>query len=90
MAQETRVSITEVTVLTGKKKAFKLNVDGKTISIPVDENVFAHYKDQFVREAPSQKQRNVFGTLMNLMRAAYLQGREDGKKEVRGERGESK
>jgi hypothetical protein len=76
---DTHISITEITVSTGKKKVFKLQVDGKTVSIPVDDEVFAHYKDQLWRESPSKKQRNVFATVMNLMRAAYLKGCEDAK-----------
>jgi hypothetical protein len=71
--KDTRISITEVTISTGKKqKIFKLVVDGKTISIPVDNEIFAHYKDQLWRENPSKAQRDRFATVMNLMRAAYL------------------
>jgi hypothetical protein len=77
---DTHISITEVTVLSGRKKAFKLEVEGRMVSIPVDEKLFAHYKDQLWREHPSRKQKDVFATVMNLMQAAYLQGCEDGKK----------
>jgi len=76
---EKRISITEVTISSGKKKNFKLEVDGQLIMIPVDDEIFAHYKDQLWRDSPTQKQKNVFATVMNLMRAAYLKGREDGK-----------
>ncbi len=74
-----RVSITEVTILGGKKRAFKLIVNDTPVSIPVDEKLFAHYKDQIWRENPSRKQKDLFATVINLMRAAYLKGCEDGK-----------
>jgi hypothetical protein len=77
---EKHISITEITIFSGKKKGFKLTVNDEVISIPVDENVFAHYKDQLWREDPSRKQKDVYATVMNLMRAAYLKGCEDGKK----------
>ena len=83
MAQtQTHVSITEVTVLSGKKKSFKLEVNGQRITIPVDNEIYAHYKDQLWRENPTRKQKDVFATVMNLMRAAYLKGCEDGKSKV--------
>ena len=72
-------TITEVTISSGKKKSFKLEVNGELITIPIDEKIFAHYKDQLWRENPSRKQKDVFATVLNLMRAAYLKGREDGK-----------
>lgn len=77
---DTHISITEITVLSGKKKGFKLNVNGADITIPVDEALFAHYQNQFVRKTPTDKQSKIFATLMSLMRAAYLKGCDDGKK----------
>lgn len=77
---DTHISITEITVLSGKKKGFRLNVGGADITIPVDEVLFAHFQNQFVREKPSKKQRQTLATLTNLMRAAYLKGCSDGKK----------
>lgn len=76
---DTHISITEITLLAGKKKSFKLNVNGVDVKIPVDEAIFAHYQDQFVRKSPTEKQRQTFATLLSLMRSAYLKGSEDGK-----------
>lgn len=75
----TVISVTEVTVLAGKKKGFKLNVNGKNITVPVDDALFAHYQNQIWRENPTPKQKRTFATVMSLMRAAYLKGLEDGK-----------
>jgi hypothetical protein len=79
MPDTTHISITEVTVSKGKKTHIGLIVDGKSISIPVDAAIFAHYSDQISRKNPTEKQRKVFATVMNLMRAAYLKGCADGK-----------
>ncbi|MGB6477152.1 MAG: hypothetical protein WBF04_24120 [Candidatus Sulfotelmatobacter sp.] len=71
---------TKVTVLSGSnKRVLQLKVDGKLISVPLDEKTHAHYKDQLWREHPSQKQRDVHATVKSLMRAAYLKGCADGK-----------
>ena len=78
-----RYSITEITVLTGRKKAFKLNVNGVDVRIPVDQALFAQYQNKFVRVLPTRKQRNAFTTLIGLMRAAYEKGWKDGKRQNR-------
>lgn len=78
--EQVHMSVTEVTILTGKTKAFRLNVDGHDVTIPVDEALFAHYRNQFTREAPTAQQKLRFTTLLNLMRAAYKKGIADGKK----------
>jgi len=80
MAKQIAVSVTEVTILVGKVKAFKIKVDDQTVTIPVDEAVFVNYQNQFYRENPTGPQKQKFATLMNLMRAAYRQGQEDGGK----------
>ncbi len=69
----------EVTILAGKKKGLKLDVNGENITVPVDDAVFAHYQDQIYRRKPSTKQGMIFRTVRSLMRAAYLKGLEDGK-----------
>jgi len=73
------ISVTEVTVLAGRNKGFKLDVNGERITVPVDEVVLAHYQNQIWRENPTPKQKRTFATVMSLMRAAYLKGLEDGK-----------
>ena len=82
MEKKVTISITEITVLSGKTKRFKLNVDGQNIFIPVDEALFIHYLEQFYRESPTQDQRKRFSTLFSLLRAAYKKGVQDGKKSM--------
>ena len=69
-----------INVLGGKRKDLNLIVDGVEIRIPVDAELFAHFQEKFVREHPSAKQKHAYVTVMNLMKTAYLQGCEDGKK----------
>jgi len=78
MADQVTMSITEVTILIGKTKGFKLKVDDQTVTIPVDEAIFTNYQNQFYRDNPTKQQQQKFATLMNLMRAAYKQGLKDG------------
>jgi hypothetical protein len=80
MAEETHISITEVTILTGRTKGFRLDVDNAQVTIPIDEALFAHYQNQFWRDNPTTQQKKKFGTLMSLLRAAYRKGVADGKK----------
>ena len=77
---ETHISVTEITVRTGKTKAFKFDLDGSQVAIPLDDAVFINYQNQFYRESPTPAQRKKFATLMALVRAAYTQGRIDGAK----------
>jgi len=77
-----KVSITEVTILAGKKRTFKLVVDGKNVSIPVEAETFANYQNQLWRENPTPKQKKVFATVMRLMRDAYIKGYQDGETKV--------
>jgi hypothetical protein len=77
MKHQTHISITEVTILTGRKKAFKIDINGSQVSIPVDESLFTNYLNQFSRPNPTVQQKQRFLTLMNLIRAAYIQGQKD-------------
>ena len=72
-----RISITEVTIHSGKTKTFNLNVDGVNVQIPCDDALFANYQNQFYRPNPTAQQRTRFATLMSLMRASYEQGKRD-------------
>lgn len=78
--KETHISITEIVILTGKKKSFAIDINGKRVSIPINESLFANYLNQFSRPNPTLQQRQRFSTLMNLIRAAYTQGLIDGSK----------
>lgn len=80
MPKEVTVNVTEVTIVSGKKKNIKVNIDGVNVHIPVDEGVYAYFHDQFSREYPTALQRKKFATIMNLLRAAYVKGVSDGGK----------
>ena len=74
---DVRISITEVTIHSGKTKTFKLDIDGVNVAIPVHEALFVNYQNQFYRPNPTAQQRVRCATLLNLMRAAYEQGKRD-------------
>ncbi|HSA34151.1 MAG TPA: hypothetical protein P5077_10530 [bacterium] len=73
----TVINVTEVTIVKGKTKDIRINFDGSDVKIPVDESVYAYFQQQFFRENPTALQRKRFATVMNVLRAAYLKGRED-------------
>ena len=56
-----------------KKKCLPFWLDKKMIQIPVDDSVHAHFLSQFGRNKSDRKK-----TLINITRAAYLQGIKDG------------
>ncbi len=76
---EAKITITETTVQfqDKPKKSIRVNIDGRQVAIPVDDGVYAHWKNQFFREKPSPEQKKRFATGMNLIRTAYLQGLQD-------------
>lgn len=74
MENKIHLTITEITIMTGKTKAFRLRVDDKDVEINVDEALFTNYQNQFYREKPTAAQRLRFATLLSLMRSAYRQG----------------
>ncbi|MGD9656913.1 MAG: hypothetical protein AB7U61_04610 [Methylocystis sp.] len=78
MAKEFKISITEITFMSGKKSTITFDLDDHKVAVPVDADVKAYFNSQFVRSNPTAEQRRRFSTLMNLLRAAYLKGREDG------------
>jgi len=69
------VSITEVTFSRGPEKHIRVEIDGQVVRIPVTDEVYAYWQEQFVRPNPTHQQRKRFGTLMSVVRAAYLEGR---------------
>ena len=73
------INITEVTVSTGKTAFVQVNIDGQMVRIPVSSEVKAYFNEQFVRENPTPAQRKKFATIMNLLRAAYSKGNQDGR-----------
>jgi hypothetical protein len=72
-------SITEVTVISGKTSKINFDLNGKRVSIPVSAEVKARFDEQFSRSRPTQAFEKRYATLINLMRAAYLQGIKDAK-----------
>ena len=72
------VTITEVTMVSGKTKYIQINLDGNAARIPIDEAIYAYYKSQFFRDNPTSNQKKRFATLMQLLKAAYLHGRKEG------------
>lgn len=74
-----RTSI-RVTVQAGNTIEFNLNVNGKTVTIPVNEVVFTNYQNQiYIKAHRSTIQDRKLKTVQALMCAAYLKGLEDGR-----------
>ncbi|HEX2837320.1 MAG TPA: hypothetical protein VHN77_04235 [Phycisphaerales bacterium] len=68
------VSITEVTVISGKSSTIRVMVDGKQVSIPVPAETMAYFNAQFSRPKPTSEQKKKYATIMNLLAAAYKAG----------------
>jgi hypothetical protein len=75
---DSQITITTITSSSPKKKRIDLRLDDHLVSIPVDSDLFAYFKSHFVRQHPSQKQKDEYATIMRLMVAAYKRGKEDG------------
>jgi len=75
---EAQINITTITVNPPKKRRINLKLDDHLVSILVDADLFAYFKTCFVRQNPSQKQKDEYATVMRLMVAAYKKGCEDG------------
>ena len=75
-----RVSITEVTYISGKVTHLYLYIDDKKVGITIPVELKAYFDDQFSRPSPSALQKKKYTTVMNLMKAAYLQGKADATK----------
>ena len=73
------VSITEVTHISGKTTKIIITIDDKKVSITVPVEIKAFFDTQFSRPNPTGIQKQKYATIMNLMKAAYLQGKTDAK-----------
>lgn len=71
-------SVAEVTVTTGRTSSIAIIIDNQRVTIPVPAELKAYFDQQFSRPNPSKLQAQKYATIMNLMRAAYLQGKKDG------------
>lgn len=80
MAKEVTIAIAEYKVVTKRKmKTVHFDLDGTKVEIPVGDDVKAYFDAQFLRDSPTKQQRQRFGTVMSLLRAAYRKGLEDGR-----------
>ncbi|MBE0544376.1 MAG: hypothetical protein IH623_23795 [Verrucomicrobia bacterium] len=77
--KQVSVSITEVTHISGKTTKIVIVIDEKKVTITVPVEIKAFFDSQFSRPNPSALQKKKYATVMNLMKAAYLQGRADAK-----------
>lgn len=75
---ETTVIVSQIVVTKGKKAYIGVKINDKTVQIPVSTELKAYFNEQFKMNTVPQQKR--FATLMNIVRAAYLQGLEDGAK----------
>ena len=57
-----------------QKPTIDIKLDGKIVKVPVARTLRTNFLNQFVREQPSQLQRNRYKTLMALMAASYRAG----------------
>jgi hypothetical protein len=76
--QELKISITEMTIVSGKTQQIRIWVNGQPVNITVSAEVKAYFNEQFVRANPSAIQKRRFITLSNVAAAAYLKGYKDG------------
>lgn len=72
------VEKTRVTLEAPTTKDYILRVGEKKIAIPVDENVFTYFNEQFVRKNPTPLQKKKYTTVKNMILAAYKKGIADG------------
>lgn len=76
--KEIRIGVSEEVLFTGDSSDIHVRVDSRDVRIPISRELKAYFKEQFVRSSPSRAQRGRWATLMNLLRAAYRKGRNDG------------
>ena len=78
--KKTTYSISEVTIITGKTSAIRVDIDGQKVSISVPAEVKADFDNQFSRATPTALQRKKYATIMRLLRAAFKAGQAHPKK----------
>lgn len=78
MAKNYKISVAEFSFSSGPKKTIRVKIDDRDIGIPVDQSVYAYFKEQFLRESPTGPQKRRFVTIMNVLRSAYQKGYADG------------
>lgn len=60
------------------QRHIRLEINSRIVSVPVPDDVYAYWHEQFVRTNPTPAQRQRYTTLLNLLRAAYGKGQKDG------------
>ena len=73
VTQSISVETTEIE----KQDTVTILVGDRKIPISVGADLKAHFTDQIYRQNPSALQKKKFYTVMNLMAAAYQQGKRD-------------
>lgn len=57
----------------------KLEIAQAIIKVPVSTELRVFFTEQFVKNSRTEAQKRRYTTLMNLMKAAYQKGLEDGR-----------
>ena len=57
MVKEVNISLTEITITSGKKATIIFDLDDRKVSVPIDAEVKAYFVSQFVRSNPTSQQR---------------------------------
>jgi hypothetical protein len=73
-----KVLVVEKHTVVKKQKPIKVTIDGKRVSVYVDEQTFTNFVNQFKANTKDQKDRK--STLMKIVTAAYKQGFNKGQK----------
>jgi hypothetical protein len=63
----------------GPQRSVTVRVGTRNVEVPVDDDLFAYFRSQFLRQAPSPGFKARHATVMKLMVAAYKKGASDGK-----------
>jgi hypothetical protein len=63
-------------------RELRVNVNGTFVYVPVPAELMAYFKQQFVRSSPTDAQKQKYATIMNLLAAAYLCGKEVGRRQM--------
>ncbi|QDU93928.1 hypothetical protein [Lignipirellula cremea] len=71
------IEVTSITVNIGKTSHIRVYVDGKEVSIPVDESLFMDWKHFFLDKRNTSDQKARFAILMKVVNAAYKKGLRD-------------
>lgn len=77
MKPNVRISITEVAYVSGKTTELFIYIDDVKVSITIPVELKAYFDAQFSRPNPTALQKKKYATVVNLMKAAYLQGKAD-------------